>query len=64
MTPGARKTTTDEGNAPFSGSASQLDSTELTAGQDVTNDLTFDVAEPTGTLFYGPNDRKELAWTF
>jgi hypothetical protein len=63
-TPGVKKTTTDDGNSPFSGSGSQLDTTELTPGQDVTNDLTFDVAHPTGTLFYGPGGRKQLAWTF
>jgi hypothetical protein len=43
-TPGAAKTTTDDGNAPVSGSGSQLDSTELGPGQRVSNNLTFDLA--------------------
>jgi len=63
-TPGAAKTTTDEGNAPYSGSGSQLDTTTLTPGDSVTNDLTFDVANPTGTLLYGQNGHPALAWTF
>jgi len=63
-TPGAKMTTTDDGNSPYSGSGSQLDTTELTAGQHVSNDLTFDVAHPSGTLYYGPRGHKELAWTF
>lgn len=64
-TPGARKTTTDDGNAPYSGSGSQLDTTELEPGDRVTNNLTFDVADPTGTLFYGPGGKRPaLAWTF
>jgi hypothetical protein len=63
-TPGTHKTTTNDGNSPYSGSGSQLDNTELTAGEHVTNDLTFDVANPTGTLYYAPGGHKELAWTF
>jgi hypothetical protein len=63
-TPGLPKSTTDGGNAPFSGSGSQLDTTELSPGQSVSNDLTFDVAQPTGTLFYAPGGHPALAWTF
>jgi hypothetical protein len=63
-TPGKAKTTTDEGNAPFSGSGTQLDTTQLVPGKRVTNNLTFDVAQPTGTLFYAPNGDKSIAWTF
>jgi hypothetical protein len=63
-TPGAAKTTTDDGNAPYSGSGTQLDTTELVPGKRVTNNLTFDVAHPTGTLFYAPNGEKAIAWKF
>lgn len=63
-TPGARRTTTNEGNAPFSGSSRQLDTTELAPGHSLHNDLTFDVARPTGTLVYGAKGRRELAWTY
>jgi hypothetical protein len=63
-TPGARKTTTDDGNSPASGSDSQLDSTELQPGQQISNFLTFDVAHPTGTFFYAPHGDKSLAWKF
>jgi hypothetical protein len=63
-TPGAGKTTTDDGNAPASGSGSQLDTTELEPGQSVSNNLTFDVATPHGTLFYAPAGRVALAWRF
>jgi hypothetical protein len=63
-TPGARRTTTNDGNAPFSGASRQLDTTELEPGRTLTNDLTFDVADPTGTLFYAPEGRPALAWTF
>jgi len=63
-TSGAAKTTTDAGNAPYSGSARQLDTTQLAPGQQVTNDLTFDLAQPSGRLFYGPAGRRQLAWSF
>jgi hypothetical protein len=63
-TPGAAKTTTDDGNAPASGSGSQLDTTELEPGQRVSNNLTFDVATPRGTLYYAPAGRIALAWRF
>jgi hypothetical protein len=63
-TQGAARTTTDDGNAPASGSGSQLDTTELEPGQRVANDLTFDVAKPRGTLFYAPAGRVALAWRF
>jgi hypothetical protein len=63
-TPGAKKTTTDDGNAPYSGSGTELDTTELTPGEKVSNNLTFDVATASGTLLYGPNGKPALAWTF
>lgn len=63
-TPGAAKTTTDDGNSPYSGSGTELDTTQLVPGKRITNNLTFDVANPSGTLFYGPNGRKALAWDF
>jgi hypothetical protein len=64
QTPGAARTTTDEGNAPYSGSGTQLDTTQLNPGDRVSNNLTFDVTHPTGTLFYGPGGHRALAWTF
>jgi hypothetical protein len=63
-TPGAGRTTTDDGNAPASGSGSQLDTTELEPGQRVADNLTFDVATPHGTLYYAPAGRVALAWRF
>lgn len=63
-TAGVAKTTTDAGNAPYSGSGSQLDSTVLAPGHQVRNKLTFDVAHPAGTLFYGSGGHRQIAWTF
>lgn len=63
-TPGLGRTTTDDGNAPYSGGGQQLDNTELDAGQRISNDLTFDVARPRGTLLYAPGGRTALAWRF
>jgi hypothetical protein len=63
-TPGIARTTTDDGNAPYSGSSRQLDQTELAAGHQVRNQLTFDVADPSGTLFYAPGGDRAIGWTF
>jgi hypothetical protein len=63
-TPGLPRTTTDDGNSPYSGSGSQLDTTELSPGQRVSNDLTFDVRTASGTLRYSPGGKTALAWTF
>lgn len=64
QTPGKARTTTDDGNAPFSGSGTQLDTTQLVPGKRVTNNLTFDVGDPSGTLFYAPDGEKAIAWKF
>jgi len=63
-TPGLGKVTTNEGNAPVSGSPQQLDSTLLAAGKTVSNNLTFDVSHPTGTFYYAPGGKPSIAWTF
>ncbi|MBV9487543.1 MAG: DUF4352 domain-containing protein [Frankiaceae bacterium] len=63
-TQGASHTTTDDGNSPVSGSESQLDSTQLSRGEHLTNYLTFDVAHTSGTFFYAPHHDKSLAWRF
>jgi hypothetical protein len=63
-TPGTARTTTDDGNAPFSGAAQQLDTTQLPPGHRISNDLTFDVAGLSGTLFYGATGHPQLAWAF
>jgi hypothetical protein len=63
-TPGLGKVTTNSGNAPFSGSPTQLDTTLLTPGQKVSNNLTFDVSHPSGTLVYGPGGKPSVAWRF
>lgn len=63
-TPSAARTTTDDGNAPYSGGGRQLDQTQLAAGHVVQNKLTFDVAKPRGTLFYGPGGKPAIGWTF
>jgi hypothetical protein len=65
VVPGLGKINTNEGNAPFSGSPRQLDTTELTSGGHVSNNLTFDVSHPSGTLYYGPGGHKPtIAWRF
>jgi hypothetical protein len=68
-TPGLGKITTNDGTAPVSGSPRQLDTTELTPGKTivstVSNNLTFDVSHPSGTLYYGPGGKKPtVAWRF
>jgi hypothetical protein len=63
-TPGVPDTTTDEGNSPVSGSPQQLDTTELAPGQQVSNNLTFDLAHTSGILFYAPHGERALAWRF
>lgn len=63
-TAGLGRTTTYDGNSPYSGSGDQLDSTELKPGQRVSNNLTFDVIHPTGTLLYAPGGHTALAWRF
>ena len=63
-TRGAARTTTDDGNAPYSGSSRQLDSTVLAVGHQVRNELTFDVADPSGTLFYGSRGSRAIGWSF
>lgn len=62
---GLGKITTNDGAAPYSGSPSQLDTTEITHGESVSNNLTFDVARPSGTVYYGPGGKRPtVAWRF
>lgn len=68
-TPGLGRVNTNDGTAFVSGSPSQLDTTELTPGASVvstiSNNLTFDVSHPSGTLYYGPGGKKPtVAWKF
>jgi hypothetical protein len=68
-TPGLGRINTNDGNAFVSGSSRQLDTTELTPGaavvSTISNDLTFDVSHPSGTLYYGPGGKKPtVAWRF
>jgi hypothetical protein len=68
-TPGLGRINTNDGSAFVSGSPRQLDTTELTPGSAVystiSNNLTFDVSHPTGTLYYGPGGHHPtVAWRF
>ena len=63
-TPGLGKITTNDGEAPYSGSPQQLDSTLLAPGKKLTNNLTFDVSHPKGTFYYAPGGKPSVAWTF
>lgn len=63
-TPGLGKITTNDGNAPYSGSPRQLDSTLLAPGKTLSNNLTFDVSRPRGTFYYAPGGKPSIAWTF
>ncbi len=63
-TPGLGKVTTNDGNAPYSGSPQQLDSTLLAPGKKLSNNLTFDVSNPSGTFYYAPGGKPSIAWRF
>jgi hypothetical protein len=63
-TPGLGKVTTNDGNAPYSGSPRQLDTTPLAPGKTLHNNLTFDVSHPSGTFYYAPGNKPTAAWTF
>jgi hypothetical protein len=63
-TAAARKTTTDDGNAPFSGAATQLDTTPVEPGGHVHNRLTFDLRDTHGLLRYAPGSTTVAAWRF
>jgi hypothetical protein len=68
-TPGLGRINTNEGTSFVSGSPRQLDTTELTPGaavlSTISNNLTFDVSHPSGTLYYGPGGKKPtVAWRF
>jgi hypothetical protein len=53
-----------DGNAPYSGAPTQLDSTELAPGERVRAPLTFDVRRPHGTLEYLPDRSAAVVWSF
>ena len=53
-----------DGNAPYSGAPTQLDSTELAPGDRVRAPLTFDVRRPHGVLMYLPDRSAAVTWTF
>jgi hypothetical protein len=63
-TPGLGKVTTNDGNAPYSGSSRQLDTTPLAPGKTLHNNLTFDVSNPKGTFYYAPGSKPTAAWKF
>jgi hypothetical protein len=63
-TPRMKNVNTNGGHSPFSGAHTQLDTTELTTGQSVSNYLTFDVSDPHGKFIYGPGHKTSVAWTF
>lgn len=53
-----------DGNAPYSGAPTQLDSTELAPGERLRAPLTFDVRHPHGTLEYLPDRSAAVVWSF
>ncbi|HEX3705282.1 MAG TPA: hypothetical protein VHV76_01505 [Mycobacteriales bacterium] len=59
-----KKVNTNGGNSPESGAHTQLDTTELTTGQSVSNYLTFDVSTPHGRFVFGPGHKLSVAWSF
>lgn len=63
-TPKLGKVTTNGGDAPYSGSPQQLDSTLLAPGKTIRKPLTFDVSVPKGTFYYAPGGKPTIAWTF
>jgi hypothetical protein len=63
-TPGLGKITTNDGNAPYSGSPRQLDTTPLAPGLKLHNNLTFDMSKMKGTFYYAPGGKPTAAWTF
>lgn len=52
------------GNAPYSGASSQLDNTQVDAGQTLQAPLTFDVRRPHGVLAYAPDKSPAVIWRF
>ena len=52
------------GNAPYSGASSQLDNTQVDAGQTVQAPLTFDVRRTHGVLAYAPDKSPAVIWRF
>ena len=53
-----------DGNAPYSGAPTQLDSTELAPGERLRAPLTFDVRRPHGVLEYLPDRSAAVTWRF
>lgn len=62
--PGEGVVTAYDGNAPYSGAPSQLDSTQLDPGDRVRAPLTFDVRRPHGVLMYLPDRSAAVTWRF
>lgn len=62
--PGLGTINTNQGNAPYSGAPEQLDTTELTQGEHLSNFLTFDVNTPHGRFIYGPGHKISVAWKY
>jgi hypothetical protein len=56
--------TSNDGNAPFSGAAEQLDTTQVDPGQTLRGPVTFDVRRPHGTLSYFPDRTAAVTWRF
>lgn len=62
--PGRPNTTTNDGNAPYSGASSALDSTAANPGETVRGPLTFDLATRHGLLVYAPAGKVTCGWRF
>lgn len=60
--PGRADTTTNDGNAPYSGASRALDSTAADPGETVTGPLTFDLADRHGLLVYAPAAKPTCGW--
>ena len=61
---GGRKTTTEDGAAPYSGASAQFDNTFLDPGESYSAPLTFDVSATHGVLSYAPDGSPAVSWRF
>jgi len=62
--PGEGRVTSYDGNGPYSGAPSQLDTTELTPGEALHAPLSFDVRAPHGRLQFVPDNSPAVVWRF
>lgn len=62
--PGRPRTTTEDGNAPYSGAPQALNPTVVDPGETVTGPLTYDLASRSGEVVYAPQSGPGCSWRF